>query len=619
MMKLLSLLVAIRVFVVGSDCMEPQIQTHLERIATAAGDRVSVTVAEPSEAFDAVREGNWDAVVLERASIGLIPRLKAHIRGARLYIHEDWAYARTYYGDPSVAPEFAVYGCDRDAMYMDIVGKTREACRKYKAGVIPVGTAVENVRHTFDRDNVTRDGVRLNYSIGCFLSACTWYEALTGRDVRENGYDPGRLRPERQALARGAAHAAVLQPWGGSDYGYRFLKKNYDEALVPQYTLPSALTMSDGRRVETPEQWYNERRPQLLHLFETEMYGKVPPRPSDLHFKVVEEDTGIFGGTATRRQINIYFRADEQHYMTLLLYLPNQVEGPVPVILGANFKGNPSINPDPGILYPDEEQIQRYQVYTRVERGSMSNRWPVGMILSRGYGLATFCKNDLDPEYDDSFQNGVHGLFYKEGQNYPEPDEWGSIGAWSWGYSRALDYLETDPRVDAAKVAVIGHSRLSKTALWTAVRDERFAMAFPNNPGCGGAAISRRRFGETVGIIIQHYHYWFCGNFQKYQDNEDDLPFDQHELLALMAPRPVYVGSGQYDKWSDPKGEFLALVEASKVYEFLGLKGLGTTENPGPWHPLSDGLVGYHMRSGPHDLTTWDWAQYLDFADKHLK
>lgn len=618
-MILAALLTVFKVFVSGPDCIEPEIRTHLERIAAADGNQILLTVSDPSEALAEVREDSWDALVVDKSAEGIVKRLSSRAGRARLYVHGDWAFTRTYYGDPSIDPEFARYGCDQDSMYIALTGRAEELCRKYGASVIPVGTAVQNVRTTFDRDNVTRDGVRLNYSIGCYLAACTWYEALSGRDVRDNSYDPGRLSPERLALARAAAHAAVLFPWGVSDFGFRKINKNYDEEKVPSYTLPDALTMLDGRRVETPEQWYAERRPELLSLFETEMFGKMPPRPEALHFKVVEEDIGVFAGTATRRQVNIYFTADEKHYMTLLLYLPNQVEGPVPVFLGANFKGNVTVNPDPGILYPDEDQIRNYQVYTRAERGSMSNRWPVGMILARGYGFATFCKNDLDPEFDDSFQNGVHGLFYKEGQNYPEPDEWGSISAWAWGYSRALDYLETDPRVDASKVAVTGHSRLSKTTLWAAVRDERFAMAFPNNPGCCGAAISRRCYGETLETIIRHYHYWFCGNFRKYAANESALPFDQHELLALMAPRPLYVGSGQYDSWSDPKGEFISLTEASKIYEFLGLQGLGTTENPGPWKPLSSGRIGYHMRSGPHEMTTWDWSCYLDFADKYLK
>jgi len=617
-MSILSLILAINVFVVGQDCMEPPVAEHLRNIAAADGVEINLTISSREEAVSGIKGKNWDAIVLDLQYASMSSILHRHSRGSSIYVHQPWAFARIYYGETAIDPRFKEYDCNPKKMYEDLVAKTKSAVIGHNLGVVPVGTAVQNVRSTFDRDNITRDGVHLNSSIGQYLAACVWYEVLTGRSAVDNSYNPGRLFPERLKLARAAAHAALANPWSVSEFGFRRLNKSYDEAKVPDYVLPDPLVMQDGRKVETPEQWYAERRPELLHLFETEMFGKVPPRPSGMHFKVVEEDTGVFGGTATRKQVRIYFTEGDEHYMTLLIYLPNQVTGPVPVFLCANFKGNPTINPDPAILYPDKDQIERYQVYRLYERGSMSNRWPVGMILSSGYGLATFCKTDLDPEFDDGFQNGVHGLYYKDGQNYPEPDEWGSISAWSWGYSRAIDFLETEPRVDAKKIAVVGHSRLSKTALWTAARDLRVAMVFPNNPGCCGAAISRRRFGESLETIIRHYHYWFCQNFHKYSDAEDTLPFDQHELLALVAPRPIYLASGEYDSWSDPKGEFEALAEASKVYEFLGLNGLGTDVNPGPWKPLTEGVVGYHLRSGPHEITVWDWSQFIIFANKHF-
>lgn len=604
-----------RVLVAGDGMLEPEIVRHLDSLASAGGHVVSLTVLKDvGELRSAVKRHGWDAVVLSREAASKVRR----VRTERLFVHQDWAYATNYRGEPCVDPQFRKYGQDQQRMYRQITDEVRSSCVRLNASALPVGTAVQDIRATQDRDNITRDGVHLNHSIGCFVAAGVWYESITGDEVRTSSYTPQHIHALRLAMCRDAVHCAIEHPWEVVDFGYRSLKKNYDESRVPHYVLPDPLVMSDGTPVTSPEQWYAERRPELYHLFETEMYGKAPGRPADLHFEIVSVDDGVFGGTAIRKEVRIYFTAGKDSYMTLLLYLPKQVQGPVPVILGANFDGNASVIYDTGISLPDSLQIQRYSLYREPVRGSRDGRWPVGMILSRGYGLATFFKGDLDPEWDDGFSNGVHPLFYRQGQTFPDPDEWGAIGAWAWGYSRALDYLETDKDVDAERVSTIGHSRLAKTALWAAVSDTRFAMAYPNNSGCCGAAISRRAYGETLETMIIHYHYWYCQNFWKYAGHEDLLPFDQHELIALMAPRPVYVASGEYDRWSDPVGEFLSVSEASKVYEFLGLKGVGTCEMPGPWTPLHDGLIGYHMRSGPHDITTYDWAQFLDFCDRYL-
>lgn len=400
---------------------------------------------------------------------------------------------------------------------------------------------------------------------------------------------------------------------------------NYDESKVPEFELPNPLIASDGSPVEDAETWNTKRRPEILELFQEYVYGHSPGRPEHMSFEVFEEDKNALNGKATRKQVTIHFSEDpDGPSLDLLMLVPNDVEGPVPAFLVLNFWGNHSILMDPAIkLSPNWMRSNESHGIvdhrsTEASRGKSIPRWSVDEIIDRGYALVTYYYGDMDPDFDDGFKNGIQPLFYKDGQTKPKDNEWGSIGAWAWGLSRALDYLETDDSIDHTRVAVMGHSRLGKTALWAGASDERFAIAISNNSGCGGAALSRRRFGEKVERINTAFPHWFCDNFNAFNDREDELPVDQHMLVALIAPRPAYIASAVEDRWADPKGEFLSALNADPVYRMLGTEGLGTTEMPAIDKPVH-GTIGYHIRSGAHDVTDFDWAAYLDFADKHLR
>jgi len=397
---------------------------------------------------------------------------------------------------------------------------------------------------------------------------------------------------------------------------------NYDEAKVPKYTLPDPLVMADGTPVKDAAMWTKKRRPEILELFAEQVYGHTPKTRLKLRTEVLEIDKTAHGGLATRKQVRVWFGpAADAPFMDLLIYMPNGMKGKVPAFLGLNFGGNHTIQPDTEIRVTKSwvsSKANNFQASEK-DRGAGSSRWPVDLVLKRGYAVVTAYYGDIDPDFDDGFKNGVQPLFYKPGQTKPEANEWGSLGAWAWGLSRAMDVLEKEKEIDSTRVVLHGHSRLGKATLWAGAQDQRFAIVISNDSGEGGAALARRKFGETTARINTSFPHWFDGNFKQYNDKEDTIPVDQHMLLALIAPRPLYVDSAVEDAWADPRGEFLGALGADPVYRLLGMPGLLVTEHPAVEKPSLDGTIGYHIRNGKHDVTDYDWTQWMNFADRHLK
>jgi len=395
---------------------------------------------------------------------------------------------------------------------------------------------------------------------------------------------------------------------------------NYDESKVGAYTLPDPLVFDNGKPVRTAREWMERRRAEILKLFAMNVYGHSPKPPKKLRYQVFDEDHHALGGKAVRKQVSIYFSfRKDGHKEDLLLYLPAGARKPVAVILSLNFGGNQSVTNDPGVKLPilwDRKTHARHQT-SEESRGSDTGL-DMEKTLARGFGFATICYQDIEPDFQGGYEYGIRPLFLKPGRTAPAPDDWGAIGAWAYGLSRAMDYLEKDKDVDAKRVAVMGHSRLGKTALWAGAVDTRFAMVLSSCSGEGGASLARRNYGETVRNLVDVFPYWFCANFQKYAGHADQLPVDAHELIALNAPRPVYVTAAEEDKWADPRGEFLACVAAGPVYRLLGAQDLGTDQMPPLNQPILHTLA-FHFRTGQHSVTAFDWDQFLAFADTHLR
>jgi Glucuronyl esterase, fungi len=394
---------------------------------------------------------------------------------------------------------------------------------------------------------------------------------------------------------------------------------NYVEEKVEAYSLPDPLRFENGEPVTSASAWFDKRRPEILRLFSEHVYGEAPGRPAEATISVIEEGDAL-GGSAIRRQFSIEFGGGAPS-IDVLLYLPKDGARPAPTVLGANFLGNHTVHADPAIRLPTFAFAPGMEVALpegramENSRGLRAERWAIERMIGRGYAFATFCYNDLYPDRADGRAASVQPLFDLPGGAKPT---WGAIATWSWGMSRVLDALRMMPEIDGGRVALMGHSRLGKAALWAAAVDQRFAMVIANNSGKGGASLARRNFGETIRHLVMRYPLWFTARYASYADRSAALPVDQHMLIALIAPRPVYVASAAGDGWADPKGEFLALSAASPVYELLGAPGLPTDRPPPVGAPIT-GTMGYHLREGAHGVTGHDWERFLDFADRHLR
>jgi hypothetical protein len=392
------------------------------------------------------------------------------------------------------------------------------------------------------------------------------------------------------------------------------------EELSSNKSLPDPLVMLSGKRIDSREAWESQRKPELAKLFQHYMYGNFPTEKLTVTGTVDREDKDYFGGKATKRQVTLDLGHKTLPKINLLVVVPNKRTGPAPVFLGINFCGNFAVLPDEAIplteswVYDSCAGHQNNRA-TEASRGKQTDMWAIEQTIDRGYAIALFHTADVDPDKND-FSDGVHPHFVLDGQRR-KPEDWGTIAAWAWSMSRAVDYLVTDKDLDAKRIAAVGHSRNGKTSLLAGAFDERIALAIPHQAGCGGTAPSRGTVGESVTRINTSFPHWFCGNFKQFNDQPEKLPFDQHCLVAMMAPRPVLLSNAVEDQWANPSGQFDVLQAARPVYKLYDADDLGDAKMPPPGK-LIDGKLGYYIREGKHSMTREDWKVFCDFADKHF-
>jgi hypothetical protein len=388
---------------------------------------------------------------------------------------------------------------------------------------------------------------------------------------------------------------------------------NYDESKVGSYTLPNPLQKPDGSLVKTQLEW-KKQRTYLLKLLADNEYGILPTAKIPISYKILEINKDALNGKGIRKRIELNFA--NKYTAEMVLYIPKNVAKPA-VFVGLNFCGNHCVTAETDVPIPTKWMID-FKDGTVVNnratekgRADQASRWQLDYLISQGFAVATAYYGDFEPDHPEGWKEGIRGTLANELSIKSE--QWSAIGAWAWGLSRMMDYLQTEALVNAKKVIITGHSRLGKGALWAAANDERFAAVISNNSGEGGTALARRNYGETVGRITSSFPHWFIPKFSTYASNPNQLPTDQHTLLSLMAPRPLYVASAEEDRWADPKGEFLGAFHAQPVYALFKKEGLGVTELPAVNQPVGK-TIRYHVRTGGHDITAYDWEQYVKFA-----
>ena len=364
-----------------------------------------------------------------------------------------------------------------------------------------------------------------------------------------------------------------------------------------QAGIPELMKTESGQDVTTVAQWEQTRRPEIFKLFEEHVYGRNPVgRPDTLRFEALGEDKVMMDGKALRKRVRIHFEGSGgKGHFDVLAFIPKGDRKAPGFVLNAS-QSTDNLDPD---------------------RNERLPFWPAEEMVARGYAAIAFYNRDVAPDQLTGFSSGVHAVFQDPKARTPE--SWGTLAAWGWGASRVLDWIETEPLLDAKRMATIGHSRGGKTALWCGAVDTRFALVISNESGCGGAKLHRMDLpkSEHIAHSIASFPYWYCGNYKKYVDNEKALPIDAHQLIALMAPRLVYVASAEGDPWAGPEGEFESCKLSSPAWALYGKKGLVGDTFPAVETPLHEGSVDYHIRSGKHDLTLYDWERFMDFADKH--